>query len=364
MIAGLSVKLPDRQPGCSSSATRPARDEAVRVVDSVIKSYDLFLQENYQKNSNEVLGLITKARDELSARTSRGWRRSTWSTASRTPPTPPAGMASPSSPGGSTSGPNVSQAMLRSLRAQEPARPGTKPRRRGERDIDYKRPRPSERDAGHPCRCRPGPCDGPLRYERLAAQLGEIEFQRQTAESVLEHLRAEHAKAVSSAQLSDAELVPEFYAEPEVADRAADLKDAKDRFNEARRVSRRTDEASLVALGKRIKELEAELGRMWQRRKPRLQARLAGAGDDQAIRQAANEVMALRAKEAALGERLDQFKAQRLLELEAKHDRLAKQHGPQHAKVQEVREQIRSAQGRRERGVCRSQGRADRPPPC
>src|SRR5208337_4279135 len=82
-----------------------------------------------------------------------------------------------------------------------------------------------------------------LSYERLAAQLGEIEFQRQTAESLLEHLRAEHAKAVSSAQVSDAELVPEFYAEPAVADRAAALKDAKDRFNEARRVSRRSDEA-------------------------------------------------------------------------------------------------------------------------
>ena len=100
-----------------------------------------------------------------------------------------------------------------------------------------------------------------------------------------------------------------------------------------------------MALGKRIKELEAELGRMWQRRKPRLQARLAGAGDDQAIRQAASEVMALRAKEAALGEQLDQFKAQRLLELEAKHDRLVKQHGPQHAKVQEVREQIARLKG-------------------
>src|SRR5208282_5046166 len=92
-----------------------------------------------------------------------------------------------------------------------------------------------------------------LSYERLVAQLGEIEFQRQTAESLLEHLRAEHAKAVSSAQVSEAELVREFYAEPEVADRAADLKDAKDKFNQARRVSRPGSDPSLVALGKRIK---------------------------------------------------------------------------------------------------------------
>jgi hypothetical protein len=83
-----------------------------------------------------------------------------------------------------------------------------------------------------------------------------------------------------------------------------------------------------VALGKRIKDLEAELGRMWQQGKAGLQARLAGAGDDQAIRQAASEVLTLRAKEAAFGEQLEQFKAQRLLELQAKHDRLVKQHGP------------------------------------
>src|SRR5208337_918437 len=184
-----------------------------------------------------------------------------------------------------------------------------------------------------------------LSYERLEAQLGETEFQRQTAESLLEHLRAEHAKAVSAAQVSEAELVREFYAEPEVADRAADLKDAKDRFNEARRVSRPASDPSLVALGKRIKDLEAELGRMWQQRKAGLQARLAGAGDDQAIRQVASEVMTLRAKKAALGEQLEQFKAQRLLELEAKHDRLVKQHGPEHAKVQEVREHIARLNG-------------------
>ena len=68
VIAGLSVKLPDPAARVLELGYKAgSRDEAVRVVDSVIKSYDLFLQENYQKNSNEVLGLITKARDELSA---------------------------------------------------------------------------------------------------------------------------------------------------------------------------------------------------------------------------------------------------------------------------------------------------------
>jgi uncharacterized protein involved in exopolysaccharide biosynthesis len=68
VIEGLSVKLPDPAARVLELSYRAgSRDEAVRVVDSVIKSYDRFLQENYQKNSNEVLSLITKARDELSA---------------------------------------------------------------------------------------------------------------------------------------------------------------------------------------------------------------------------------------------------------------------------------------------------------
>ena len=154
---------------------------------------------------------------------------------------------------------------------------------------------------------------------------------------------------MSSAQVSEAELVREFYAEPEVADRAADLKDAKDKFNQARRVSRPGSDPSIVALGKRMKDLEAELGRMWQQRKTGLQARLAGAGDDQAIRQAASEVMTLRAKEAALGERLDQFKEQRLPELEAKHDRLVKQHGKAQAAalLKSIEQGLKSVEGMR-----------------
>ena len=345
VIAGLSVKLPDQAARVLElSYKASSRDEAVRVVDSVIKSYDLFLQENYQKNSNDVLGLITKARDELSSDLKRLEKEYLEHRQQNT--------ANPSGGDGKSFiarrldqwDQAISQAMLRSLQLKSQLELGRNLAEDGA-SVDM-----ITSALGHlsgtpvtPAAADPGPATG-LSYERLAAQLGETEFQRQTAESLLEHLRAEHARAVSSAQVSDAELVPEFYAEPEVADRAADLKDAKDRFNEARRVSRRSDEASLVALGKRIKELEAELGRMWQHRKPRLQARLAGASD-QAIRQAAGEVMALRAKEAAVGEQLDQFKAQRLLELQAKHDRLAKQHGPQHAKVQEVREQIARLKG-------------------
>src|SRR5208337_2719732 len=291
VIVGLSVKLPDPTARVLELGYKAgSRDEAVRVVDSVIKSYDLFLQENYQQNSNEVLGLITKARDELSADLKRLEKEYLEYRQKNT--------TNPSGEGGKPFiarrldqwDQAISQAMLRSLQLKSQLDLG---RNLAEDGASVDMITSALGNLGGtpatPAAAEAGTATG-ISYEGLEAQLGEIEFQRRTAESLLEHLRAEHAKAVSSAQVSDAELVPEFYAEPEVAHRAADLKDAKDRFNEARRVSRRTDEASLVALGKRIKELEAELGRMWQRRKPQLQARLAGAGDDQTIRQVASEV--------------------------------------------------------------------------
>ena len=337
VIAGLSVKLPDPAARVLELSYKAgSRDEAVRLVDSVIKSYDLFLQENYQQNSNEVLKLITKARDELSADLKRLEKEYLEYRQKNT--------ADPSGGGGKPFiarrldqwDQAISQAMLRSLQLKNQLDLGRNLAEDGA-SVDM-----ITSALGHlsgtpvtPAAAEAGPATR-LSYEGLEAQLGEIEFQRQTAESLLEHLRAEHAKAVSSAQVSEAELVREFYAEPEVADRAADLKDAKDKFNQARRVSRPGSDPSIVALGKRMKDLEAELGRMWQQRKAGLQARLAGAGDDQAIRQAASEVMTLRAKEAALGERLDQFKEQRLPELEAKHDRLVKQHGAAGRRLAEV----------------------------
>ena len=42
-------------------------EEAQLVLDGVIESYKLFLKSNYQKNSSDVIGLMTKARNELNA---------------------------------------------------------------------------------------------------------------------------------------------------------------------------------------------------------------------------------------------------------------------------------------------------------
>ncbi len=114
-------------------------------------------------------------------------------------------------------------------------------------------------------------------------------FQRKTAESLLYHLRAEHAKAASDADVSEADVTREFYAIPLVAERGDAYKRALETYNESKRVSRHANDPSVTTAKKRLKDLEAELSRSWQQMKPEIQAMLA-QGDVDPIRQAASEI--------------------------------------------------------------------------
>ena len=68
MIANLTVKQPDTDAKIIDLVYKSkSPQEAQLVLDGVIESYKLFLKSNYQKNSSDVIGLITKARDELNA---------------------------------------------------------------------------------------------------------------------------------------------------------------------------------------------------------------------------------------------------------------------------------------------------------
>ncbi len=345
VIGGLTVKLPDPTARVLELNYKAgSRDEAVKVVDSVIKSYDRFLQENYQKNSNQVLDLITKARDELSTdlkKLEKEYLEYRQKTASH-----PAG-------GDGKTFINrrldqwdqaISQAMLKSLNLKS--------------QLDLGRTLADEGASvdvigsalGHvggtplaPATAELAPAQG-LSYDRVEAQLADITFQRQTAESLLEHLRDEHAKAAAGANLSDEEISREFYALPEIAERGKAYRQALDTLEHARRVSRHAGDAAYVHANNMVKQLEAELNKSWLRMKPAIKARLAG-GDAEQIHQASSELMVLKAKEASLKERLEEFKSRRVAELEAKHGRLAKQHGPGHAKVKEVREQLARLKG-------------------
>ena len=68
VIGNLTVKQPDPDAKIIDLVYKSkSPEEAQLVLDGVIESYKLFLKSNYQKNSSDVIGLITKARDELNA---------------------------------------------------------------------------------------------------------------------------------------------------------------------------------------------------------------------------------------------------------------------------------------------------------
>ena len=68
VIANLAVKRPDPEAKIVDLVYKSkSADQSHRILDGLIESYKLFLKANYQKNSNDVISLITRARDELNA---------------------------------------------------------------------------------------------------------------------------------------------------------------------------------------------------------------------------------------------------------------------------------------------------------
>ncbi len=346
VLLGLTVKLPDPAARVIELGYKGgSRDEAVKVVDSVIKSYGRFLTENYQKNSNQVLDLITKARDELNTDLKRLETEYLEHRQKNT--------GHPVGGDGKTFiakrldqwDDAISQATLRSLNLKSQLELGRNLANDGA-GIDVITSALSHA-GGVPL--QPAPATEKavgtgVSYDRVEAQLREIIFQRQNAESLLYHLRAERAKAVAETKVGEAEVVHEFYAIPEVAERGKAYKHALDSLNETKRTARQANDPSLLLAKTRVNDLEADLGRAWEQMRPEIEAKLA-QGDVDHIRQAERELVLLKANEASLRERLDALKEQRLVELEATQARLAKQHGPEHAKVLEVRKQVALLKG-------------------
>ena len=67
VVERMNVKLPDETARIIDIGYgADSRGEAARVVNAVIESYNQFLRDHYQKNNNQAISLIIKARDELS----------------------------------------------------------------------------------------------------------------------------------------------------------------------------------------------------------------------------------------------------------------------------------------------------------
>ncbi|HEV3165917.1 MAG TPA: polysaccharide biosynthesis tyrosine autokinase [Isosphaeraceae bacterium] len=344
VIDRLSIKLPDAGARVLQIDYKAeSRDEALRLTSAIIQSYDRFLKDNYQKNTNEVITLIIKARDDLSrelqklegqylefrqknpaytadekGRPFASRRLDQWDQA-------------------------ANQAMVRALQLQSQLELGRKLSSEGaEADTVYHALNQLGGLAGDAGGSPPPPGQAGIPatpHERLEVELAEVEYRRKTAERLVAHLRAAIHNAESPSRVNDGEIAEAFNADPAVAEIRTELRRLRTQLSQAQKVSRRTSDPVIVADKTRIDALQSELVQLWRRKRPAIVAQLSRSVTD-SIRETETELMMLKAKETALRDHLQEARADRLRELAQRLESLSKRHGPEHPEIRQVEDQI------------------------
>ncbi len=198
--------------------TADTRDEAMKVMQAVIKSYEEFLKKNFQRSTSETINLFTNARDQL-GKDVENLEKQYLKYRQKNP------SYSTDEKGRSIAARRLehweqqsNQAMVQSLHLQAQLELGKKlPEQWGR-----SRPRSPTRlsRVGHQWRSRdcaadPGRPDtsSSLSIEQLEVQLEELELKRTLAARLLEHLRAGRAADSGVASISDDEVLHVFESE-------------------------------------------------------------------------------------------------------------------------------------------------------
>jgi capsular exopolysaccharide synthesis family protein len=348
VISRLKVNLPDSSARVLELEYRSeSRDEAVRVVDAVIRSYDDFLKKNYQRNSDDVIALIVKARDELSTDL-RKLEQEYLEFRQKSP-----------TPGGKGEGPTfitrrldqwdqaIHQATVRELQLKQQLELGRQLSEEGAGAATVASALNQLNGLEGNARVTANVADGGgggsspgLSPERIEAELADVEFRRRTAEELVVQLRAEQAAEGGNPPVRDEDVAQAFHAEPPAAALSAELSKARAKLEQTRRVTRQPSDPSVLAITRRIKELEKEIGQLWQRRVPAIRAELAQVREDPVRAQAETELRSLRAREASLRKQSEEFRSARLTQLRKERDDLIARLGPKHERVRAVEGQL------------------------
>lgn len=321
-----------------------SRDEASRVIAAVIENYEVFLKNNYQKNSSDTIKLFTKARDELSLEVTR-MEQEYLEYRQRNP------SYTTDEKGRSSLSRRIdqweqaaNQAMVRSLQLQSQLELGRKLFGEGAEPSAVagalNRMGSLSGDAGSAPPLPEGGGPPGSSHEQLEVQLDDLVFQRLTAARLLDHLRADRDAEGSSPSADDEEVARAFEAEPSTVELRSALARAESRHGQVKRLSRSGNDPSVAAALGRVRELRDGLGRLWRQRKAGIASDLARSGGDEAVRRAEAEFRTLSAKEAALREGLAQVKADRLLKARRERERWVELHGPKDPKVRQFDQQI------------------------
>ena len=284
-------------------------EEAIKIVDAVVASYKRFLEDNYQKNTADVITLIAKVRDELSEELAELEQK--YLEFHRKHPVFAVG------PGGRSLlhrrldqwDEAANESMMRAVKLQAQLDLARELDREGAPLATINttlRYLGSQKDPGPLVGLTDESSDGPA--EKLGVQLAEVERERRTIERLLDHLRARQEVLPASKPVSESEVAEAFNADPEVARIREQISIARGRRNAIQRVVRNGQDPSLIQVQRRLKALLDELEELWQRRRPVIVNLVSGNLETEtvtAIRQEDANLIALKSRESVLREDLE-----------------------------------------------------------
>ena len=364
VLQTLTVKLPDPTARIIELAyVSHSRDQSRLVMQGMIDSYNRFLKDNYQKNSNDVLGSITKVRDELNldlkkleqeyleyrqknpaysadekGRSFIVCRLDQWDQAMNQVLVRSLQLKSQLELGRKLSGEGADPATVASALNQLGALSG------GSTIV----PQGSSAAAGVS-----------QSLDKIAEDLDAAEIQRNTAEQLLTHLLREQDEFSKTDRFADKEIRQAFLDDPDVVQLQNRLRSARTVLQERERLARSTTDASVANSRRRIEDLEAELERLWKTQKPVIAGRLSrdsGSGLNATVRTAEIDLLALRAKESALRDRLEQVATNQIDRLLRERERLVAAHGQSPAQVGRIDERITQVRALKNRSTSNAGG--------
>ena len=349
VILGLTAKQPvETAKILEITYKSPSHDESSKLVEGVMQSYNNFLREKFQKNTNDVISLILKARDELS-RDLASLERQYLEYRQKNP------AYSADEKGRSFIvrrldqwDQAMNQVLSRSLQLKSQLELGRKLAGEGlDQDAITNALNQLGGLGGTTTIAPPTPenirSSGGQSVEKLREEIADVESRRIGAELLLRHLRSEMAESASVAAVSDRDLADAFYADAEVAKLRAERGQKQAKLQDALRRTRSDDDPAIDAFRRRVKELDEAIQRMWQQQMPVLAARLSKDSNEElsaSVRKAEANLIDLKAKEAALCEHLGRMAAGQLQRLRQDRERLGRLQGEDHPQVRQIDQQI------------------------
>jgi capsular exopolysaccharide synthesis family protein len=345
VISRLTVKVEDETARILDVVYQAeSKDEAVKVVGAVVRSYDEFLGETYRKNSSEAISLIMRARGELGQELEELERKYLEIRQKNPAYTAEEKGRSYYAQKINVWEQTVNQAAIRVLQLRKQLELGRKLAGEG---LGATAVAGALSLASGEAQLIPGLSGSAdatnFVSERLREELATVESQRLTAERLLNHLRANQEAEFAAGPAASAEVARLFYSDPKVAALQAQLEEARARVIDLGRLFRSGERGSdpvLASARRRVQYLEGRRGDLWNRQRPEILRRVRAATGNEEIRKAESELMVLGAKASALEERWKEVREQELGELRRRQDALVSRHGREHPDVVQVQGHI------------------------